>query len=412
FLIDREIGMSTSGLYRALGVRGYKHVSLRQVEGEVLLKAEHDGQPCACPDCGGSNVRRRGTAPRSWRLPPIGQRPVTLFAAVPRVECRDCQATRVVPAPFADPQRSYSRSFERMVLDLRRSMTLRDVARHLGISDWMVRDIETRWLGKKFAKPKLRRLRTLAIDEISVKKGRKFLTIVMDLQSGAVVFVGDGKGAEALKPFWKRLKSSGAKVEAVAMDMSAAYDQAVTEHLPQAAVVFDWFHIVKLLNDKLSELRRQLHREATDTLHKDVLKGTRWLLLKRPENLDDERNEFARLQEALHLNQSLATAYYLKEELPLVFQQATKGAASRFLDDWIARAFASGVQVLRTFARTLAAYRSGVLAWYDHPISTGPLEGTNNKIKTLKRQAYGYRDQEYFKLKILALHLTKYELVG
>ena len=111
----------------------------------------------------------------------------------------------------------------------------------------------------------------------------------MDLECGAVVFVGEGKGADALKPFWKRLKASQARVEAVAIDMSAAYYQAATENLLDAAVVFDWFHIVKPLNDKLSQLRWELHREAVDGLHKDVLKGTRWLLLKHPKTWTKRR---------------------------------------------------------------------------------------------------------------------------
>lgn len=404
--------MSTSVLYRALGIRGYKHQSIREQEGGIVMRVRHEGGEIACPQCGGGNVLRRGTVPRSWSAPPIGKRPVTVFAHVPRIECRDCHTEPVVPVPFADPRRSYTRSFERLVLDLRQSMTLKDVARHLDVSDWLVKDIEKRWLGKHFARPRLKDLRHIAIDEISTKKGHKYLTIVMDLQSGAVVFVGDGKGADALRPFWRSLKASRAQVEAVAMDMSSAYYGAVCENLPDAAVVFDWFHIVKLLNDKLSELRRQLYREATDQLHKDVLKGTRWLLLKRPEHLDETRKESQRLQEALKLNESLATAYYLKEDLPLLWEEPNKAAARRFLDDWIRQAEASGIRVLKTFARTLAAYRSGILAWYDYPISTGPLEGTNNKIKTLKRQAYGFRDQDYFKLKIKALHHSRFELVG
>ena len=404
--------MSTSVLYRALGIRGYKHQSIREQNGGITLRVRHDGTELKCPRCGGSNISRRGTVPRSWSALPIGNRPVTVFANVPRIECHDCETEPVVPVPFADPRRSYTRSFERLVLDLRQSMTLRDVARHLCISDWLVRDIERRWLAKHFAKPRLKDLRHIAIDEISTKKGHTYLTVVMDLESGAVVFVGDGKGADALAPFWRRLKASHAKVEAVAIDMSAAYYQAVTENLSEAVVVFDWFHIVKLLNDKLSQLRRDLYREATDPLQRDVLKGTRWLLLKRSENLDEDRGEFERLRAALKLNESLATAYYLKEDLQRLWDEPTKPAASRFLDAWIRMADASGIRVLKRFARTLARYRSGILAWYDHPISTGPLEGTNNKIKTLKRQAYGFRDQEYFKLKIMALHHSRFELIG
>jgi len=404
--------MSTSVLYRALGIRGYKHQSIREQNGGITLRVRHDGTELKCPRCGGSNISHRGTVPRSWSALPIGNRPVTVFADVPRIECHDCGTEPVVPVPFADPRRSYTRSFERLVLDLRQSMTLRDVARHLCISDWMVRDIERRWLGKHFAKPRLKDLRHIAIDEISTKKGHTYLTVVMDLRSGAVVFVGDGKGADALAPFWRRLKASHARIEAVAMDMSVAYYQAVTENLPEAAVVFDWFHIVKLLNDKLSQLRRDLYREATDQLQRNVLKGTRWLLLKRSENLDEDRGELERLRAALKLNESLATAYYLKEDLRRLWDEPTKQAASRFLDAWICMAEASGIGVLKRFARTLARYRSGILAWYDHPISTGPLEGTNNKIKTLKRQAYGFRDQEYFKLKIMAIHHSRFELIG
>ena len=291
-------------------------------------------------------------------------------------------------------------------------MTIRDVARHLNVGWDLIKDIQKRDLSRRYAKPKLKHLRHIAIDEIAVAKGHRYLTLVMDLESGAVVFVGDGKGADALKPFWKRLRPSGAKIEAVAMDMSAAYCGAVSTHLPKAKIVFDHFHVIKLFNDKLSELRRELYREATDMMQKKVLKGTRWLLLKNPENLDEEKDEKRRLKEALKLNEPLATAYYLKDDLRRFWDQPGKRFATTFLDGWIRRAETSGIRVLQQMAKTLAAHRSGLLAYYDVMISSGPMEGTNNKIKTMKRQAYGFRDMEFFKLKILAIHETKFALVG
>jgi transposase len=255
-------------------------------------------------------------------------------------------------------------------------------------------------------------LRHIAIDEISIGRGHHYLTVVLDLDSGAVVFVGDGKGANALNPFWKRLRASHAKIKAVATDMSVAYIQAVRQHLPRAIHVFDHFHVIKLFNDKLSELRRDLYREATELLHKNILKGTRWLLLKNPENLDEERSERERLDEALRINQPLATAYYMKEDLRQLWLQENKAAARRVLRDWMRRAEASGIRMLQRFAITLTLHASGILAYYDCPISTGPLEGTNTKIQLMKRQAYGFRDHEFFKLKIFAIHRTKYALVG
>ena len=333
-----------------------------------------------------------------------------MILPIPRVQCRACGLVRQIKVSFADPRRSYTSAFERYALELSRRMTIRDVAKHLGVGWDTIKDIQKRDLSRRYAKPKLKGLRWIAIDEIAVRKGHRYLTVVLDLETGAVVFVGDGKGGGALNPFWKRLRRCKAKVEAVAMDMSAAYRQAVSTHLKGAAIVFDHFHVVKLFNDKLSGLRRSLYHRA-DAAGKKVLKGARWLLLKAPENLDDERDEARRLKEALRLNKPLATAYYLKEDLRRFWEQPGKRFAGAFLRDWVRRAEASGVKMLRQMARTLTAHSAGLLAYYDHPISTGPLEGTNNKIKTLKRQAYGFRDQEFFKLKILAIHEARYALV-
>ena len=166
-----------------------------------------------------------------------------------------------------------------------------------------------------------------------------YVTIVLDLQSGAVLHVGQGKGGDALLAFWRRLRASGAKIEAVATDMSPAYIEAVTTYLPGATLVFDRFHVIKLYNEKLSDLRRDLHRQRADTMQKDVLKGIRWLLLKRPENLDASRREPQRLREALRLNEPLAIAYHLKDELNEIWEQDDQEAAQALLLDWIVYAF-------------------------------------------------------------------------
>src|SRR5918998_2145905 len=165
-------------------------------------------------------------APRSWPCPSRTSN------AWPAAWC--ARST----SPFADPRRSYTSAFERYALELSRRMTIRDVAMHLDVSWDVIKDILKRDLGRRYAKPKLKHLRRIAIDEIAVAKVHRYLTVVMDLESGAGVFVGDGKGADALKPFWKRLRPSQAKIEAVVMDMSAAYRQAVSTHLPGAKIVF------------------------------------------------------------------------------------------------------------------------------------------------------------------------------
>jgi transposase len=404
--------MSTSLLYHALGIRGYRHVRTIYEKGAVVFVIDQAREDYRCSHCGSAHVTSRGTKWRQFRAVPFGRKPVFVAYAVPRLRCWSCHRTRQARLPFARPKKHYTKAFARYVLELSQWMTLRDVACHLGISWDTVKEIQKEHLCAHYAKPKLKHLKQIAIDEISIGQGHRYVTVVLDLKSGAVVFVGQGKSAQALDPFWVRLRASHAKIEAVATDMSPAYIAAVLAHLPNAIHVFDRFHVVKLFNQELSELRRELYREATELLEKRVLKGTRWLLLKNPENLDDAKNESQRLKEALALNATLATAYYLKEDLRQFWMQTSYQKAARFLDRWCARAEASGIKRLSKLAKTIRGHRSGLLNWYLYSISTGPLEGTNTKLRVMQRQAYGFRDHEFFQLKIYQLHKAKHALVG
>jgi transposase len=404
--------MSTSLLYHAFGIHGYQYVRTLYEKGAVIFKIRQEISRMRCPECNSRHLVRKGYVWRRFRTTPIGKKTVWILLAVQRVYCRACATLRQVPIGFADPRRTYTQAFERYALELSRHMTILDAAKHLNVSWDVIKEIQKRNLQKRFSRPCLKNLRQIAIDEITIGKGHRYLTVVLDLISGAVVFVGEGRGVKTLLPFFKRLRRFKCQIEAVAMDMSPAYISAVLEYLPDAKIVFDHFHVIKLFNDRISDFRRKLYHLAETQQEKEVLKGTRWLLLKNPDNLDEQRNERQRLQEALELNQPLALVYYMKEDLRRLWSFPHKKDAARFLQDWVNRAHASDIPMLKRFANTLSAHRIGILAYYDFPISTAPLEGKNNKIKTMKRQAYGFRDMEFFKLKILALHEQKYALAG
>jgi transposase len=403
--------MSTCLLYHRFGIVGYRYVRQTFEAGMTTFRIEQPRERLRCSQCGSDDVWAQGGVERFFHGLPIGNRPTFFELKVPRVFCLHCGQTRQVKIPFADPKKHYTHAFERYALELLRHMTIRDVADHLVVGWDTVKEIQAKHLRRRFGQPKLHKLKQIAIDEINIGKGHRYLTIVLNLLSGAVVFVGDGKGADALKPFWRRLRRAHAKIEAVATDMSPAYIRAVRDHLRRAVHVFDHFHVIKLYNDKLSAFRRQLFHELTAAGQK-LLKGIRWLLLKSPENLDPQKKERQRLERALRVNEPLAIVYYLKEDLRQLWTQPSKALARRFLKDWLARARASGIRMLGQFADTLEEHREGILNYYDYRISTGPLEGTNTKIQLMKRQAYGYRDHEFFKLKILGLHETRYALVG
>ena len=404
--------MSTSFMYHALGLIGYQFLKTIFESSKIYFHIRKHPGKLRCPDCNSTNIKLKGTITRNFKSIPMGTKQIILVAIIQRVVCHECHCLKQIKLGFADPKKTYTRAFARYVLELLKFATINDVARHLQISWDTVKDLQKEYLIKHFSKPNLTGLKQIAIDEIAIAKNHHYLTIVLDLNTGAVVFIGDGKGADSLQPFWKQLRNAKADIEAVAIDMSKAYIQAVRDNLPHAVMVFDHFHIIKLFHDKLTELRRQLYDETSNYRDSQALKGIRWILLKNPDHLNDHNNEKQRLETALRVNKPLATAYYLKEDLRQLWNQDTKADAQQFFTHWIAKAHASGVRILMKFAKTLAAYRTGILAYYDYPISTGPLEGTNNKIKTMQRQSYGFRDSEFLKLKILALHNTRYALIG
>jgi len=200
-------------------------------------------------------------------------------------------------------------------------MTGADLAAGTGLSWDTVKDIVKAHLESTHGHPRLKELRRLSIDELYVGRQKKFYPLGIALDSGRIVWVARGRGADALRRFWRALRLAKAKIEAVAMAMSAAYWAAGAEHLPDAAVVFDRFHLVKLVNEKLDDLRRALGREATG-LMKRTVKGLRYLLLMRRENVAEER--LPQLEEALRHNEPLSLGYRLKEALGLLWEQPSR----------------------------------------------------------------------------------------
>lgn len=311
--------------------------------------------------------------------------------------------------PFAPAYAWYTYPLQSLVESLWGMMTVTDLAAVTGLGWDTVKNIIKNRLEKDYGHPRLRPLERLSIDEIYFGRRKKFYTLVIDLDTGQIVWVAQGRGGEALSPFWRALRASRAKIQAVAMDMSPAYWSAVMEHLPDAAIVFDRFHIIKLMNEKLDDLRRAMVNEASGPMRQTV-KGVRYLLLMRRENVAEEK--LPQLDEALKHNKPLFSAYLLKEELGLLWEQPTYAQMRAFLAEWCAQADESGIRQMRQMAKTLLSHRSGILSWWKHRINNGRMEGINNKIKTLLRQTYGLKDERYLVLRLLSLHRSRQELLG
>lgn len=288
-------------------------------------------------------------------------------------------------------------------------MSMADVAAFLHLGWDTVKRIFRADMEREAQKIKLSEVEYVGIDEVYLGKRHKFVTIVIDWKTGRILHVAKGRGENALRPFFRRLRLAKACIKAVATDMSAAYASAVIKNLPGADLVIDRFHVVKLMNEKIDELRRALQREA-DVMGRRAIKGTRYLLLRGKENLSPER--LPDLEAALKLNEPLSIAYYLKEELRTLWSYRDIQQMAAFLDDWIKRAMESGIAVLSTFAKTLLAFRPSILNSAKHPISNGKLEGINNKIGAMQRLHYGLRDFHFLTLRLLTLHRAKHTFCG
>ena len=403
--------MNTSFLYHAFGLKNIEYKGFTYENRSFVIHMQTPRGKLCCPACKGKRIKRSGYKNRLFRSVPIGSRPVQIDMRVQRLYCKDCACHRQEYLHFVKGKRSYTNRFQRFVVELSRIGTIKDVANFLHVSWDTVKEIQKRYLKEHFSDPCIRKVKRIGIDEFAISKGQVYKTIVVDLDTSRVIYMGDGRKASALDKFWRKVRKKGVKIEAVATDLSAAYISSVMTNAPEATLVFDHFHVVKLMNDAIDQIRRDIYREETDLNKRKVLKGTRWLLLCNGKDVFDGKFK-SRLDNALKMNEPLAQAYYLKESLKEIWTQVDKQQAEEVLDNWVKQARESKVVKLVKFAATLVAHKYGILAWYDHHISTGKVEGINNKIKTMKRQAYGYRDQEFFKLKIYAMHEKNYAFSG
>jgi len=328
----------------------------------------------------------------------LAQSQVWLEVAYRKIWCSNCGGVRVEQLDFADASKRVTHRLARYVYDLCKVMTVQDVAEHLELNPKTVKAIDKSFLEKSFGQTDGHGLRVLAIDEIALRKGHHYMTVVMDYFSGQIVWMGENRDKETLDRFFAELTDSQKQgIEAVAMDMWEPFINRIQHHCPDAQIVFDFFHVVQAFGKVIDEVRKDEYLKATEQ-EKKVLKGSRYLLLKNEENLtDDQANH---LEQVLALNEILSILYVLKDQLKLVFYYSDRRKVKKTLDVWCRMAETIDHPAVRRFIGRLRFFEYGILNHADYPISTSELEGANNKIKVIKRKAYGFHDSEYFALKV------------
>jgi transposase len=402
--------MSASQVFHAL--IGDKSIVLQNTEfcqDHIIFRGRLRDRSKKCPCCGCSEVVIKETKERTFRTLNLGEKRAYLKIDVHKTLCNKCGKQGWTQLPFTSGKLPMTNSFIRYIVQLTAIATLLAVSFLLGIQWKTVKNIDKANLAKRAKQFSFKKLRYISIDEIAIKKGHKYMTIFTDITTGQIIHAVEGRSEECLRPFLKLLAKKAKRLRGIGIDMSAAYASAIKSHLPGVEIIFDRFHVTKLLNDTIDKIRRNEYAKCKDT-GIEVLKGQRFLLLRNFSDLDDDQK--SSLKKLLDINQPLTIAHSMKEQFRSFWSCGSRTEGARFLCCWVLEALESGVQLLAKAARSLLRRYKGLLSYFDHGIDNGKAEGINNKIKVLKRQAYGFRDQEYFKLRLYHLHKKDTQLVG
>jgi transposase len=386
---------------------GYRIESWAETQraGRTLLVFElrpDQGAKRICSGCGQLVGAVHDRTLRRIRDLPIFDYAVELVVPRFRLACPRC-GPRLEQLDWLDPHARVTRRLARNVARLCAGTSVRHAAQWFGL-DWKtVKTIDFRHLERTLGPPDLDGVRLLAMDEFAIQKGHRYATVVVDPERKRVLWVGRGRSRAEIRPFFELMGPARcAQVQAVAMDMNSAYDLEVRAHCPNAEVVYDLFHVVAKYGREVVDRVRvdEANRLRADKSARRVVKTARWLLLRNRENVPEDQT--VRLDELLAANKALLTVYLLKDDLKQLWRYRREAWAQKAWVAWKRRALRSGLEPLRVFVRRLEPYLAGILAHCRWPLGTNLVEGINNKIKVIKRLAYGYRDDDYFFLKIRA----------
>lgn len=394
--------MSRLGSWEGYRVRKWRHESRGQQRWLVIELEPAPGAQRHCMGCGQAVTAIHDRMMRRIRELPIFDDQVELHVPRLRLACLSC-GPRVERLDWLDRHCRVTRRLAESVARLCAVTSVLHAARWHGL-DWKTtKAIDLQTLERRLGPVDLDGVRRIAMDEFAIQKGHRYATVVVDVERKRVLWVGRGRSRAEVRPFFELLGPQRcADIQAVAMDMNTAYDLEVRQHCPNAQVVYDLFHVISKYG---REVIGRVRVDAANQLRHDkparkVVKRSHWLLLRTPANLAE--SEQIRLSEVLEANQSLMTVYVMKEQLKALWNAPSAWAWHRAWKQWLRHARESAIPALMHFAKCLRPYWRGILSRVRWPMHTGLLEGINNRIKVIKRIAYGYRDDAYFFLKIRA----------
>lgn len=344
-----------------------------------------------CSRCGqtGRQLEIHDRRLKRWRHLDLGANRCVIECELRRLRCRDC-GVHLEWVPWARPEAQHTRDFEDVVAWLAQQMAKTPIAGMLRIGWDTVGRIVERVVKDHLDERRLSGLVAIGVDEISYRRGQRYLTSVVDHKTGAIVWCAPGRNAQTLQAFFDELGERASSIRAVSIDMSGGYEKAIRENAPAAEVCFDPFHVVRLAQRAVDQVRRDQWNahERSHTPKGKWIKGTRWSLLKSPEK--QTVGQLALLSEVQQANKPMFRAFLLKEELRLLYQLDDPRLAPDHLDAWLAWASRSHLDAFIKLARTIRRHRAGILAAIRLGLNNGRLEGLNSRIRLISHRSFGF----------------------
>ena len=395
---DRDLYARILGLVDPWEVRDVK---LDVAGGEVRVTvAAKSGASLACPECGKA-CPGYDTRQRSWRHLDTCQFKTILVADVARVNCL-AHGVKQVHVPWAEPGSAFTALMEAVVIDwLRTLASIKAVAKQLRLSWDQVDGIMARAVARGLLRRKRVKVRRLGVDETSFQRRHEYVTIVTDLDGGVVLHVADDRKRESLDAFLRSLTASQlAAIEVVAMDMWGPYISSASEHVPDAdrKIAFDKYHVASHLGEAVDRVRRREHKALLE-LGDDSLKGSRYLWLTNPDNLDAAGTGALNVLHQMNLKTSRAWA--LKETAMCLWRFVQRGRATSEWRAWIAKAMRSRLEPVKKVARMVRKYLWGIVNAMALRTTNAGSESVNSTVQRVKRSACGFRNRERFRNAIL-----------
>lgn len=354
--------------------------------------------PPKCPRCNTTIPKNKAATILISDLPIADGMLVALRFPTVQGRCSKCCLYVSTRPKEVHPTKQATWRLMRRISDWARHCPARHVATMFEISDNTVRTYDKEILKETIPPPDLDNIRAILIDEKAVRKGHNYMTVVIDADSGELLYLGEGKKKEVLDAFFEQLtQQQRANIKAVGIDRAGAYQKSVEQYLPQAGIVYDRFHLMMNLNQAVDEVRRS-EWKAANKEQKKVIKGSRYLTLANPENLDLKGEQ--RLSDLLELNNNLSKAYVLKEQFKAIFFYKYTAWAVKSLEQWAKMASESGLKPFMRLAKSLLRHKERVCGFVKHQITSGKIEGFNNQISRVVHRACGIRDLDYLELKL------------